>query len=80
MTDDLRLYLIEEDWQPLINLGDQRLFCHRVEDGQSHYHRIAAHEMYVAKDTENFCLACAIKKGILSTQRPTLEGAPPVAP
>lgn len=83
MIEEERLYRVEEDWKPLFNETDQRLFCHRIEDGQSHYHRITVGELYLHKGTENFCLGCAKKKGIVTGRRPALAEAgylEPVAP
>lgn len=75
MADD-RLYRAEAGWLATVNEGDARLFCHRIDEGADHYHRIAIGEVYLERGTEKFCLACALAQRILTHQRPTLANAP----
>lgn len=73
MREDRRLYMAEPGWTPKLNRGDFRMFCHHLEAGENHYHRIANGEIYVCRDDENYCFNCACKRGILTAERPTLE-------
>jgi hypothetical protein len=73
MANDARLYLNEPGWKPAFHTSDEKLLCHlqRPEDG--YYHRISRSELYLARDTEVYCLTCAVHKGLLTKERPSLE-------
>lgn len=72
MTDDVRLYVKEPSWRALISRGDSRILCHLADDETGIYHRIAGGEIYLNRDTENYCLNCARKRGVVTTERPAL--------
>lgn len=72
MSEERRLYLAEPGWHPVIKQGAETLHCHLANAADGYYHRIAAGEVYVSRDTDHYCLNCALKKGILTSERPTL--------
>jgi hypothetical protein len=72
MSADLRVYLVDRLWEVRCNLQESGFYCHMMEPGKDYYHRISTGEIYVTHDSENYCLNCGVKKGILSTERPTL--------
>lgn len=73
MAEDRRLYLAEAGWEPKLNRGDYQLHCHHLGSGKQYYHRITTGELYLSRDEENYCFNCASNRGILTTERPTLE-------
>lgn len=70
--EDHRLYLAEPGWHVAIKHDTEPLNCHLADSVDGFYHRILAGELYLAKETERLCLNCALKKGILNHERPTL--------
>lgn len=71
--DEHRLYFAEAGWEPKLNHADFRMHCYHQEPNDDHYHRIAVGELYLARDDEALCFNCAIKRGVLTVERPTLE-------
>lgn len=76
MPPDYRLYAAKPGYKPLIKRDDAPLNCHRANPEDGFYHRIAAGEIYLNYDVENYCLNCALKLGILVHERPMLRDRP----
>jgi hypothetical protein len=72
MAEDRRLYLAEPGWLAAIKSDSDPMNCHHAEGPEGYYHRIATGEIYFHRDTERLCLNCAVKKGVLTPQRPSL--------
>ena len=72
MSEDKRLYLTEAGWHAVFKSDSETLHCHLADVEQGFYHRIATGELYLVKDTEHLCMNCAMKKGILTAERPSL--------
>ena len=72
MPTDIRLYRADDDWRPAFNDGNTRLYCHQIADGATDYHRIGLDELYLSDSKMPLCLNCALQRGILTPQRPTL--------
>lgn len=70
---DLRAYIVEPGWRPLLNRSDARLFCHHLRIEERYHHRITMGEVFLNRDTDNLCFNCARDRGIISTNRPSLE-------
>ena len=73
MADDLRFYVHEPGWKPQVHTSDDKLLCHLQRAEEGYYHRITRSELYLARDSEVYCLNCAVQKGLLTRERPTLE-------
>jgi hypothetical protein len=63
-----RLFLRESGWQIGMKVGSAREFCCMVAPGQDFYHRLLDGELYVYHGDERICLACAERRGLLSTE------------
>ena len=72
MSQDHRVYVVDKLWEVRLNTQDSGFNCHMLEPGKEYYHRISAGEIFLSHDNESYCLNCAIKKGILSSTRPSL--------
>lgn len=67
---DCRLYQPDgEEWCAHIARGSERLYCYAKEPGKDYFHLIVTGEIYVQKGTEKLCLMCAVREGILTTNR-----------
>jgi hypothetical protein len=72
MPQDLRLYATEATWHPKLKPTSEKLYCFLADPEAGHYHRILAGELYLTNGNENYCLTCAVKKGLLTQTRPVL--------
>jgi hypothetical protein len=61
-----RLFLFEKDWRVEVKLDSEREFCYMMAPGQDYYHRLHDGEIYLAREDEKLCLACAQRRGMLS--------------
>jgi hypothetical protein len=64
-----RLFLREPGWRIAVKMGSSREFCFAVAPGQDYYHRLLDGELYAYHGEERLCLACAVRRGLL-TQEP----------
>jgi hypothetical protein len=75
--DDRRLYAIEPGWKVQIKPDDGRtLYCFLKGESDEGYPRIMPGEIYVTNENEVYNINSAIKKGILSAERPRLGVRP----
>src|SRR5262249_4895605 len=73
-----RMYLAEPGWRIGVKIGSQREFCYMREPGQEFYHRLRDGEIFVHRDDERLCLACAARRGLIATEPKRLRQ--PIAP
>ncbi len=69
-----RLFLREPGWRVGLKLGSERAFCYMMEPGKDYYHRLLDGEIFVYHDDERICLACAVRRGLLSYDARGLGG------
>jgi hypothetical protein len=60
------MYLFEPGWIIVVKTGSERLFCHMMMPGQDFYHRLLDGEIYLLRDEERLCLACAARRGLVA--------------
>jgi hypothetical protein len=79
VPDPRRLFLFEAGWRIGLKLGSEREFCYMTAPGQDFYHRLLDGEIFLARNDEKLCLACAERRGLLSYEPRTLResGSPP---
>jgi hypothetical protein len=70
-----RLYLNEPGWRIDIKSGSQREFCYMIAPGQDFYHRLRDGEIFLYRDEERLCLACAVRRGLLVREPKRLREA-----
>jgi hypothetical protein len=73
VPDPRRLFLFESGWRIGLKLGSEREFCYMTAPGQDYYHRLLDGEIYLARNDEKLCLACAERRGLLSYEPRTLR-------
>jgi hypothetical protein len=67
---DCRLYQPDaEGWEAHIMRGSDRLYCYAKQPGQDYFHLIVPGEVFVQKGDEKLCLMCAVREGVLTTNR-----------
>ena len=72
MTEDSRLYVAEPQWHTKTKPTSEKIYCFLGDSDEASYHRILAGEVYLTDGRENYCLNCALKKGIVTQARPML--------
>ena len=60
-----RMFLAEPGWRISVKNGSDREFCYMRAPGQDFYHRLLDGEVFVARDDERLCLACATRRGLI---------------
>jgi hypothetical protein len=73
-----RLFLFESGWRVELKVGSVREFCYMTAPGQDYYHRLLDGEIYLVRQDEKLCLACAERRGLLSFEHRTLRDSPRV--
>jgi hypothetical protein len=69
-----RLFMREPGWKVALKVGSERNFCYMMTPGQGYYHRLLDGEIYVFNGEERICLACAVRRGLLSFEAHALGG------
>ena len=70
-----RMYLTEPGWRIGVKHGSAREFCYVRAPGQDYYHRLLDGEVYLQRDDEKLCLACASRRGLLTSEPKRLQEA-----
>jgi hypothetical protein len=70
-----RMFLTEPGWQIGVKIGSQREFCHMRAPGQDFYHRLLDGEVFLQRDDERVCVACATRRGLIAEGPKTLREA-----
>jgi hypothetical protein len=60
-----RMFLAEPGWRIGVKRGSEREFCYMRAPGQDFYHRLLDGEIFVHRDDERLCLACASRRGLI---------------
>jgi hypothetical protein len=71
-----RLFLFEGGWRVELKVGSEREFCYITAPGQDYYHRLLDGEIYLVRQDEKLCLACAERRGVLAYEPRTLRESP----
>jgi hypothetical protein len=61
-----RMFLFETGWRIGVKRGSTREFCHMTAPGQEFYHRLLDGEIFLAREEERLCFACASRRGLIS--------------
>lgn len=72
-----RLFVHEAGWSVSVKRGSDRTFCHMMTPGQDYYHRLMDGELYLHREPERLCLACAARRGIISYEARRLPDEAP---
>ena len=67
---DRRLYVPEsEGWKAIIKRDWTKQYCYFKNPGEDYFHMILSGEIYLESASEKVCLSCAMRHGIVSTDR-----------
>jgi hypothetical protein len=67
---DVRLYLPDaEDWVAHIKRDSEKIYCYQKHVGEDYFHLILSGELYLQNGTEKLCLRCALRRGVVTTDR-----------
>ena len=70
-----RMYIAEPGWRIGVKIGSDRGFYYMRAPGQDFYHRLLDGELFVHRDDERLCLACATRRGLIATEPKRLREA-----
>ena len=67
---DLRLYAPRpEGWEAHLKHGWDKEYCFSKGPDEDYFHLLLNGEIYLQRDTEKYCLNCALRLGLLTTDR-----------
>ncbi|QDT32402.1 hypothetical protein [Thalassoglobus polymorphus] len=67
---DFRLYVpYPEGWKAHIKQGWEKQYCYAKNEGEDFFHLILNGEIFLVHGDEKYCLNCAMKQGILTSER-----------
>jgi hypothetical protein len=69
------MYLTEPGWRIGVKHGSDREFCYMRAPGQDFYHRLLDSEVFLHREDEKLCLACAARRGLLTSEPKRLQEA-----
>lgn len=69
-SSDSRLYVhSSEGWQARIKQGWEKQYCYSRFPGEEHFHLILNGEIFLEHSDEKLCLTCAMRRGVITTDR-----------
>lgn len=67
---DRRLYIpFPEGWEARVKIGWEKDYCFAKNPGQDYFHLILNGEVFLQHGTEKYCLNCAIRRGVVTSDR-----------
>lgn len=67
---DYRVYMPDpEGWSAHLKIGWEQLYCYSKNPHEDFFHSIVHGEIYLQCGHEKLCLTCAMRQGILTTDR-----------
>jgi hypothetical protein len=67
---DGRLYVPDpEGWRARVKQGWDKLYCFYKQPGHEYFHLLMSGEIYLERGEEVVCLMCALRRGIITTDR-----------
>ena len=66
---DRRLYVPLEGWQAHVKRGWEKEYCYAQNPGEDFFHLILSGEIYLQRDSEKYCLNCALRNGLVTGDR-----------
>ncbi len=66
---DRRLYVVDDDWKAFVKTTSDRERCYSKFPGEDFFHLIMKGEIYIARGNEKYCLTCALRLGLVTTDR-----------
>jgi hypothetical protein len=79
-TSYSRLFLLEAGWRISIKTDSSRAFCFMMAPGQDFYHGLLDGEIYLQRGEQRFCMACAVRRGLVALRSRRLPEVAVLAP
>ena len=77
---DIRLYIPEPHvWTVRVKLGWEKEYCYAKFPGQDYLHLLLSGEIFIEGRDERLCLTCAIRRGVITTDRLYWQNRPKLA-
>lgn len=69
-ADDDRLYLPRrEGWTAHVKSGWEKEYCYQKNPGEDYFHLLLSGEIYLQRGDEKYCLNCARRMGLVTSDR-----------
>ncbi len=67
---DVRLYAADaREWDAQIKHDSSKIYCYQKNPGEDFFHLIVNGEIYVTHGDAKYCLRCALRDGVITTDR-----------
>jgi hypothetical protein len=67
---DIRVYVTDPlDWEARIKHDSEKMYCYQKNPGEDYFHLIVNGEIYLVRGDEKYCLRCAQRDGVVTTDR-----------
>ena len=77
---DVRLYIPEPHvWTARVKLGWEKEYCYAKLPGQDYLHLLVSGEIFIESRDERLCLTCALRRGVITTDRMYWQNRPKLA-
>jgi hypothetical protein len=78
---EARLYVPDhEGWAAAIKRDWTKEYCFSQNPGENHYHLLLSGEIYLERAGEKYCLNCAMRHGVITTDRTFWQKGPSSVP
>ncbi|MBW3538631.1 MAG: hypothetical protein KY476_00025 [Planctomycetes bacterium] len=68
--DDCRLYVPDpEGFEARLKQGWEKEYCYLQNPDEDHFHLLMNGEIYLERGGEKYCLRCALRHGLVTTER-----------
>ena len=77
---DVRFYIPEPKiWTARVKVDWEKEYCYAKLPGQDYLHLLLAGEIFIESRDERLCLTCALRKGVITTDRLYWQNRPRMA-
>lgn len=74
---EARLYVPDhEGWEAAIKRDWTKEYCFSQNPGENYYHLLMSGEIYLQRAGEKYCLSCALRHGVITTDRTYWQKGP----
>lgn len=67
--NDVRLYIPDDHWEARTRRAGEQMYCFGKFEGEDWHHQIVTGELFLQRGSEVLCLSCAMKHGVVTTDR-----------
>jgi len=67
---DIRIYVVDaQSWQARIKHDSDKIYCYQKNPGEEFFHLILNGEIYLTHGDEKYCLRCALRNEVVTSDR-----------